>query len=150
MGSISELLKLKGEKEFFRSENSVMVIEGGGIYKEIEYLITFNIFGFRCGYVSINDEDIERDINAYVEITFRGRGHRLKEFMSSPCNDFWIGFDAGHCDDSPCYSTAAKYFPEKKDYYLNLLKDDIWDSEDHKSYEFMENECKSIIEQLRE
>lgn len=51
MSCITEILKVKGDKDFIVSGE--IAIEGGGTYKDYEYIITFTSSGHRCGYVAI-------------------------------------------------------------------------------------------------
>jgi len=154
MSCITQLLKLKGDKEFLPI-NNLVVIEGGGLYKDYEYLITFVSHGHRCGYVAI-PEDIDinvDDISCHGDITFEDREHSAKALLPLPCNDLWIGFDAAHWNDVGCAKTIRKYFPHNKK--IDFFEDSMmalsqFDNVTHKTYEYMENECKSIIDQIIE
>ena len=77
--------------------------------------------------------------------------------MSVKCNDLWIGFDAAHYYDKVCAKTATEYFDlnewEQKglrmmDVALESVPDIHNFAPSHRSFEFMEQECHSIIDQL--
>jgi hypothetical protein len=162
MSCITQLLELKGDKEFLPIHNEV-VIEGGGVYKGHEYLITFTEHGHRCGYVAIPsgvtvDTD---DINCHGGVTFEDEHHHAKSLLPVPCNDTWIGFDAAHWGDMPCRDTSRKYFGHsdvalKKIKIMEEIHKDIHEMESkdpsfsHKTFEYMEEQCKSVIDQLLE
>jgi hypothetical protein len=158
MGCISKLLQLKDD---FNVNHKVdIIIEGGGIYKEYEYLIIFTDYGYRCGYIAIDPVhpyygkdliDGESDIPLIVHggITFHQKNHVLKSYLSHPCEDECIGFDAAHRNDRPCFITAKKYFGETPNIsflsYMNYERPDL----KHRTFRYMEKECKNLIEQLR-
>ncbi len=159
MSCIEQLLELKGDKKFL-PVNEHCVIEGGGVYKGYEYLITFTRFGTRCGYVAIPQEhqDDNENIECHGGITFSGQDHNAKDLLPIPCNDLWIGFDANHFRDLPDYDLAATYFGKESERLRDLMKESKGWNEDltlgglqrtHKSYGYIEMECKSIIDQLR-
>lgn len=166
MTCITEILKLKGDKEFLYNPEicDFFVIEGGGEYKNYEYLIVFNNLGFRCGYVAIpsdhkyaetplinNRYDYDSlSIDCHGSLTFMERKSPLKELFKIPCNDLWIGFDCGHYYDAFDIDSLRKYFGEdyikKREKILNLLSIDG----SVKDYDYVENVCKHIIDQLIE
>lgn len=160
MSCITKLLEMKGDKEFLPFHSSV-VIEGGGTYKDHEFLIAFTYHGSRCGYVAIPsgvkyDSD---EIQVHGWITFEGKHNGAKDLLTTPCNDIWIGFDAAHWGDTRDYEKAKKYFGhnEEEKIQINLsellYKDvDKLERQDsyfsHKTFDYMVSECKSVIDQL--
>lgn len=171
MSCISEILKIKGDKEFIPipyKENEwhhEIVIEGGGNYKEYEYLITFNDMGFRCAYVGIpeshpiytfhNEEYNYPNFDVHGGITFFDDNNITKKLFGIHCTDKWIGFDAGHYYDISDFECTKKYFPtlrkSKLDYVIgmsHLLERHITGSA-IRSFNYMEEECKKLIDQLR-
>lgn len=159
MSCISELLNRKEEINLSLLKNiSRLVIEGGGTYRDYEYLITFTNLGYRCGYVAVpnanpaiinlKNEEIAIDIldkmiECHGGVTFFSNKHSLKEELNSTCLDFWIGFDCGHFGDSKDIINMYKYFKN------NVINDRIdFPEEIIKTYEYVEDECKSIIDQL--
>jgi hypothetical protein len=154
---------MKGDKKIFPIHKEG-VIEGGGNYKDYEYLIVFTVHGHRCGYVALKEKESNKfekeskgedyyypDINCHGGVTFYSNAHPAKELLPIPSNDFWIGFDAAHCDDIGCFETARKYFGNESLYdsiekcYEGLR---AFDNITHKTYDYMEQECKGIIDQL--
>lgn len=156
MSCITKLLEIKGDKDILPIHESA-VIEGGGSHKGYEYLITFTSHGTRCGYVAIPDGHRGDcvDINCHGDITFSGTDHGAKDLLPIPCNDLWIGFDCAHYGDKHDYETAKKYFGKEGrfDAIMEIHKDvEALENLDpmfsHKTFEFVELECKYIIEQL--
>ena len=157
MTCITKLLELKGDKEFLPI-NDHIIIEGGGNYKGHDYLITFTEMGFRCGYVAIPPSQTydSESINCHGGITFEGNNHAARTVLPVKCDDMWIGFDAGHCDDAKDFTLAKKYFPKNRfiDDRAEIFGDldaklkQLDSSHSIKTYEYMEGECKTIIEQL--
>lgn len=165
MSCITKLLEMKGDKEILPIHKGC-VIEGGGSYKEYEYMIVFIEIGHRCGYVALKEKDTAKfqeeakedeyyypDISCHGGVTFFSESHGAKDLLPVPCNDFWIGFDAAHSDDIGCFDTARKYFGNESKYdslekcYEGLR---AFGTITHKTYDYMEQECKAIIDQLRE
>ncbi len=162
MGCISEILRITTDKNLFKTGDlRSVIVEGGGIYKDYEYLITFVDRGHRCGYVAIDKtnkyygKDLTRyDENIVLEvhggITFHNGSHMLKSLLIHPCEDQWLGFDAAHSMDKPCLKTAKKYFGESP--YLTFVSDLDYKGITgikHRTFKYMEKECKNLIEQLR-
>jgi len=146
---------MKGDKEFLPVSEGV-VIENGGIYKGYEYIVSF-VRDHRCGYVAINETDVEKlnvdfencsypDLNCHGGVTFYDRDNGLKDLLDIPCNDMWIGFDAIHAGDNHDHESSEKYGIEVSDF----CRDHAWTDGEIRTYEYMENECKSIIDQLVE
>lgn len=176
MSCITEILRIKGDKEVLLPLNKNgepwIAVEGGGKYKEYEYLIVLNQNAHRCGYVAIppnhpandvgtrintytEDEEFnydELDIDCHGGLTFGGNHHGLKELLSVPCTDNWIGFDCGHCYDHCDSDAFIKYYGEEKakekESFFNVSMIEIGGSV--KSFEYVERECKKIINQLIE
>jgi hypothetical protein len=168
MSCITELLKMKGDKSILPiTSNARVGIEGGGIYKDYEYLITFTDRGHRCGYVAVppahpkydNSEkeySCEFPVECHGGVTFYGN-HSAKDMLEHPCEDQWVGFDAAHGDDKPCIKTAKEYFGETDsikwlEKNSSIMDDDdwFWRPSVHRTFQYMEQECKSIIDQLIE
>lgn len=173
MSCITEILKLKGDQEALVPEGNWIAVEGGGKYKDYEYLVVLNDNGHRCGYVAIPPDHPasqiplekrefcgreydhydynELDIECHGGLTFMSPTHSLKELLTVPCNDMWVGFDCGHCYDSCDQEAMRKYFGddlmETKKTFIECM-----DMLDHhqmvKDFEYVEGECHSIIDQL--
>ena len=169
MSCITEILKVKGDQEFLRRDHTgkrkMLGVEGGGLYKGYEYLITFNDMGFRCGYVAIPldhkfyENDLTSDdeeINAHGGITFHGQHSIVEDILGKQCTDRWIGFDAGHCYDIPDLACTKKYFPDLRQARLDHVIEMSHCFERHdteaaiRTFDFMESECKNLIDQLIE
>jgi hypothetical protein len=161
MSCITKILELKGDKEFIAS-HSQSGVEGGGVYKGYEYIISFTSLGHRCGYVAIADGVIGEYEDLYVHggITFQDNEHGFKSLLDKPCSDLWIGFDAAHCDDLGNLDTAMKYFghlPEAKrsiEALKSITEESYRSLADlgciHRTYEYMEDQCKYLIDQIIE
>jgi len=156
MSCITKLLEIKGDREILPIHKRA-VIEGGGNYKGFEYLVTFTQYGTRCGYVAIPDgfRGDYTDIDCHGGVTFSERDHGAKDLLPIACNDLWIGFDCAHWGDMRDLETSKKYFPEDMaiEMYQELHKE-IHEMEkqdphfSHKTYDYVEKECQSIIDQL--
>jgi hypothetical protein len=160
MSCITQLLKLKGDISILPIHDEA-VIEGGGEYKGYEYLITFVHAGHRCGYVALKDNQHEilakgcdpgymyPVLQVHGGVTFFDKEHAAKDLLPTHCDDFWVGFDAAHCDDAANIELAEKYFGEtdfikfKKSNRLPVILSAV-----HRTYQYMEQECKFIIDQL--
>ncbi len=149
MSCITQLLQLKGDKEFLPVHDEV-VIEGGGVYKDYEYLIVFTGGGHRCGYVALKESIVgEPDLDCHGGITFYANTHAAKELLPISCEDFWVGFDAAHHNDAKDMELAEKYFPDNEYVQFRKNNHDFYVSDGiHRTFEYMEKECHSIIEQL--
>lgn len=136
MSCIPKILELKGDKDFLTVpsiKNLEMmrgiVIEGGGNYKDYDFLITFNDMGFRCGYVALPPEHIANDCQEdYPEydvhggVTFFDENHFSEAFFGEDaCKDKWIGFDCGHAQDFNDLELAKVYFKDNE-----LILRGIW------------------------
>lgn len=160
MSCITKILETKGDKPILVNKTNEIAVEGGGIYKGYEYIITFTNFGHRCGYVAIPVEHpLHTSKEEYPEYEVHGgvtffQESRLDEFVEGhQCTDKWIGFDAAHCNDEKCISTIEKYFGES-DFTIMLKANDLVFNEKfpkyttHRSFAYMKNECRLLIQQL--
>lgn len=155
MSSIAKILEIKGDKPFIYVSTEI-VIEGGGTYKEYDYLIIFTNSGHRCGYVATKKKDdiylLSTDCN-YISplsvhggITFHDSHSPIKEALGIKNNDTWLGFDAAHYRDSPNVEKAQFYFGEEVPCrFTQVLYANV---STHKDYEYMEKECWRLIDQL--
>lgn len=173
MSCITQLLKLKGDQKALlpkgKDGTPWVAVEGGGVYKNYEFLIVLNTIGHRCGYVAIppshpfNNTPLEKyefagktrehynydqlDIDCHGGLTYMDREHSLKDLLPIPCNDFWIGFDCGHCFDASDTDAMKVYFGDDAD---APFKSSVWREGVVRSYEYVEVVCKHIIDQLIE
>ena len=164
MSCITEILKRKGDEPYLIQDG--IAIESGGIYKDYEYLVTFTYLGHRCGYVAIppghelynidsmNGKDIDLDVHG--GITHDGKHNIVEKILGYQCDDKWIGFDCGHAGDGADLELVIKVFP-----YNRRIKEFIKikeqtrqefpsldEFEEIRSNEFVESECKHIIDRL--
>lgn len=163
MSCITQILALQGEKEFL-PVNSAVVVEGGGIYKKHEYIITFTDGGHRCGYVAVDpieqamlladkspdDKYFLPNLSCHGGVTFFENNHAAKALLPMFCDDFWVGFDAAHFQDAPDYDTRDKYFGEQERLPGRQRLEHLLESYGayHKSFAFMKHNCEHIIDQL--
>lgn len=176
MSGITEILKLKGDKEALVPNGDRIAVEGGGTYKDYEYLIVLNTTGHRCGYVALPPEhkysqtpmeertifgktykhwDYDSlDIDVHGGLTFMSPEHDLKDLLPVPCADMWIGFDCGHTYNDMCDIEAyKKYFGKestetKKSFFDAMIHG--YDVQTVKTFKYAEKECHGIIDQLIE
>ena len=159
MSCIFQLLKLKGDKPFLATPNESIVMEGGGEYKGYEYIITFTDMGHRCGYVAITSEhpcygkDLvwgDFDLDVHGGVTFHSKDISLKDLLSHPCNDEWVGFDAAHHNDLSDMALAEVYFGSEND-YVKFKKMNLYETfGKRRTFGYMASECKRLIDQLIE
>ncbi len=181
MSCITEILKLKGEQPALlpvdKDGKPWIAVEGGGTYKNHEYLIVLTTMGHRCGYVAVpaghkldyvksekrkmpgsdreyTHYDYDYDIECHGGVTFCKREHDLKDLLTVPCNDLWLGFDCAHAWDARDYDALEKYFGKDCDTlkFYNQYPEHkrIGLNETVKTYGYVELECKSMIDQLIE
>lgn len=172
MSCITEILKIKGDQDVLlhtRSDGKVITaLEGGGTYKDYEYLVVLSHMGHRCGYVAIplghpanelgERENIftkkseldymELNIPCHGGLTFGSKEHPLKDLLQTPCNDYWIGFDCGHHGDSSDFECLDKYYGKERTEYIEETLRLISQLGTVKPYAYAELECKDIIDQL--
>jgi hypothetical protein len=177
MSCITEILKFKSTQDVLVPEGNWVAVEGGGTYRDYEYLIILNTLGHRCGYVALPPEhkysktpSEERksrvsdkiykhwdydslDIECHGGLTFMSPKNALKNLLDIPCDDIWIGFDCGHFNDKCDTEAFRKYFGEeefnkKESFFKCMNHADIDIGRTVKKYEYVEMECQSIIDQL--
>lgn len=163
MSCISKILEVKGDKPVLIDDRNTIAIEGGGVFKGYEYIITFTERGHRCGYVAIppshptyNSSEDYPDYEVHGGVTFFDKA-RFEEFTGGHrCDDKWIGFDAMHGGDKECLDTIIKYFGENdhikftKTYdtlFGKMIQYDSWEPK-HRTFAYMKNECRLLINQL--
>lgn len=126
------------------------IVEKHFEYKGHDCICVFTSSGFRTGYVSVNnDKDFsEYDIDCHCGLSF-GPGCLCDEY--NPKDTLYIGFDCGHVCDGRDYDTALKYgLISEKQYYglIERVVRTITFLQPVRSLEYVENECKKIVDQL--
>lgn len=130
---IKEILELKGNREYLKSTLDLCVLDDGGNYKEYDWIITINPFGYRCGYVSIpnyhnltveftkniGNYEFFDDIQVHGGITFCNLGSLVadKFITTNSPEEFWLGFDCCHGFDEPDYELSKKLWDDE-----NIIK----------------------------
>lgn len=162
MSCITEILRLKGNNDFIECPGGGVGAEGGGSYKGYEYLITLNDQGIRCGYVALPSYHIytnsssynDLDIEVHGSLTFMDSHHPLKDLLSIPCTDIWIGFDCGHGYDIFDGDKVKQYFGEKihtrNADFFKMMNEISFRKKTLKDFWYAERACHSIIDQLIE
>lgn len=145
-------MEMKGEDEILPIHDEC-VIEGGGVYKDYEYLITFTSHGTRCGYVAIPDgQDYDSsELTCHGGVTFEGEDHVAKHLLPVHCNDTWIGFDCAHAYDGYDRDLTKKYFGKETfsdEFYSAMSGFGLRGEVIHRTYDYVESQCKSIIDQI--
>lgn len=158
MNCITEILKIKGDKDFLHimkdGVNVGVGIEGGGTYRDYEYLITFNEYGFRCGYVALPSnhpcnefKGNYPDYDVHGGITFFDENHFSFYITGHPSPDKWIGFDAGYFFDGRDKETAIRYFPHIDGVDIEVMNI-LSKISSNKTFQYMEANCHHLIDQL--
>lgn len=127
------------------------VVEKQFEYKGHDCICVFTACGYRCGYVSGNvyKDYNEYDIECHCGLTFSGR----LPYDYNPKKDYYIGFDCGHICDGNDYNLALKYGLIDEKRFNELLEMQIQLPtflQPVRSLEYVENECKKIVDQLEE
>lgn len=123
------------------------VVEKQFEYKGHDCICVFNCLGYRCGYVSVDDNK-DYDIECHCGLSFGASG--LPECYN-PKKDYYIGFDCGHICDGNDYDTALKYDLINEKQYNNFIEMQILLPtflEPVRSLEYVEEQCRKIVDQL--
>lgn len=151
MSCIKQILDIKGDKPFVLVPD-IGAIEGGGEYNGYEWLITLNRLGHRCGYVALHGDEklnLEHgypDLECHGGITFYEDYKFMKSYFNITCPDVWVGFDAGHHYDGKDFEALRRYGMQKD--YLDELEKLLLFRCEVRTYDYMREECLSIINQL--
>lgn len=126
------------------------VVEKHFEYKGHDCICIFTVLGVRNGYVSVDDDKDynEYDIDCHCGLSF-GASRLPNEY--NPKNTRYIGFDCGHICDRQDYEQAKKYGLIDEKTYNILIELDILSPtflQPIRSLEYVENECKKIVDQL--
>lgn len=126
------------------------VVESHFEYKGHDCICIFTARGYRCGYVSVdNNKPFEEyDIDCHCWLSF-GADRLTQDF--NPKKDYYIGFDCGHICDGYDYDTALKYDLINEKRYNELIEMEILSPsflQPVRSLEYVENQCRKIVDQL--
>lgn len=131
------------------NERKFAVVEKRFEYKKHECICIFSCRGFRCGYVSV-DEDIdymERTEECHGGLTFSGR--LLYDYGQT--KEYYIGFDCGHCYDGLDFDLAFEYglITEEE---AEGRKEDWRYCESYPvcDLQYVENQCKRLVDQIED
>lgn len=149
MGCISRLLA-SGDKRV--NEGGGSFVEGGGVYKDYEYLVVLNPHGHRCGYVAISKDHplYEKEGSNVIDLEIHGGCTFFEPQMTEyKCSDKWIGFDCGHSGDARDINTLQKYDADMADRY-HSYDESLFSYRPQiiRTKEYVEEQCKGIINQL--
>lgn len=130
--------------------SKVGVIEKQFEYKGHDCICVFNCLGYRCGYVSVDDDNnyYEYDIDCHCGLSFGASG-LPKDY--NPKKNYYIGFDCGHICDGNDYDLALRYGLINEKQYNNFIEMQIHLPtflEPVRSLEYVEEQCKKIVDQL--
>ena len=118
-------------------------------YKGRDCICVFNRDGFRCGYVSVKrlGSFDELDIKCHGGLNFEG----ILSEAYMPRALYYVGFDCGHICDGRDFELAYQrgmITEIERDFSIGafayLLGKPV------RSLEYVENECKKIVDQLEE
>lgn len=169
MGNITEILKLKGDKEFLTVKEGIVkkgiVVEDGGVYKGYDYLITFVEFSaHRNGYVFIPKDNKLYDkkldgkdgygLSVHGGITFYYYSFEIIGMdENTDCTEKWVGFDGMHAGDLLDIEHYKKYFGDntRRIGFLEEMFDALSSCGNViRTKEYMVQECKNLIDQIIE
>lgn len=127
-------------------------------YKGYKCACVFNAGGFRCGYVAVDNthpyygkdytDEGPNEIMCHWGLTYSDNG---KHFYDGDKDFWWFGFDCGHYGDATDYDTAKEYgLINDKEYLIGKQYEKMltFDDTTLKTKEFVEENCKMIVEQL--
>ena len=131
--------------------SKLAVVEKHFEYKGHDCICIFSRMGYRCGYVSVDDnkEFNEYDIECHGGLSFSG----TLPYDYGQKETYYIGLDCGHICDGNDYATALLYGLITEQLYNELIKMQIQSPtflQPIRSLEYVENECKKIVDQLEE
>lgn len=119
------------------------VVEKQFEYKGHDCICVFGCLGYRCGYVSVDDDDKEYDIECHGGLSFSG----TLPYDYGQKETYYIGFDCGHICDGNDYDLALKYGLINEKQYNNFIEMPTF-LQPVRSVEYVEDECKKIVDQL--
>lgn len=128
------------------------IVEKRFEYKGHDCICIFTALGVRNGYVSVDDNKdfSEYDIECHCGLNF-GASYLNKDY--NPKDTSYIGFDCGHICDGHDFVTALKYGLINEKEYDNFIEMDRFSLtflQPVRTLEYVENECKKIVDQLEE
>jgi len=93
-------------------------------------------------------EDVSPGIlfNVHGGITYSGTSNKYPTLQIDPI--WWFGFDCGHYGDGKDWEAVKKYFLPKEWEYLYKIDSLYFDDSQIRSKEYVEDECRSLVEQL--
>lgn len=140
------------------------IVESDFTYEGLRCAVIFGNMGHRCGYVGIPvnhelygvgyDDAYEKlDNGVHGGLTYAGGGENSEYPVES--NLWWMGFDCAHCGDGKDLELAKEYFKEDerlvKQIEMTMEIDSVYPTfelESVRSLEYVENECKSLVNQI--
>lgn len=125
-------------------------------YKRYPCVVLFMPYGYRCGYVGLpkiskyyKKEYDDIPVKCHEGLTYS----RSMLHLQNDKDTWWIGFDCAHYNDLNDYDKAVEYFGfcgenEALKIFNDILNDVHEPLGTIKTLEFVENECKKIVEQI--
>lgn len=130
-------------------------------YKGLACVVLFMPMGYRCGYVGLPEENKYYRKN-YEDIPVECHGGLTYSsdtlFGQTDNNTWWIGFDCGHFCDGLDIELIYSYYndtletmgPVSRNTYIGSIERmfDIHSEYPVRTLEYIENECRNIINQI--
>lgn len=130
-------------------------------YKGLTCVVLFMPMGYRCGYVGLpkgnkyyNKKYEYIPVDCHCGLTYSEHGL----FGQDDKDTWWIGFDCGHCCDGLDSDAFYSYYEEdlktmepiSRNAYMDSLgiMFDICSEYPVRTYEYAENECMKIADQI--
>ena len=135
------------------------ILETYFTYKNYKCCVLFQSLGFRCGYVLVprwhklygqlySNKDCEA-IKCHGGLTYSSH-----ELMGQTSPSWWIGFDCAHTGDILDKESQMRYFGNNnQNNFFNMLNFMTGNNTGFgtvKNLDFCIEECKNIVDQLRE
>lgn len=111
-----------------------------GMYRDIEYAVTFGSLGYRLDYVALPKPLTEKEldnIRCHWDLTYENGD----DLLGLDESKFWVGFDCGHAGDKVDDELLLKLYGKTRDHT---------DSGIVRSTEYCVENCKGIIDQYYE
>jgi hypothetical protein len=120
-------------------------------YKGYKYVVTFGMYGFRCGYAGVGRSSplygsdytsAEEFFQVHGGLTY-AKGNSEYPIKSDL---WWFGFDCGHAEDGIDVDKILEYGLMSEAECRNSIKS--YEGWEVRSVEYVEQECKNMIDQI--
>ena len=133
-------------------KNEFAQVEKIFTYKGRECIVIFNCHGYRCGYVSVNEDVDYNKLNDFINVHGGLNYSGILPYDYGQSEHFFVGFDCSHICDMEDYMQAYQYGLITQRLCFERLS--IQRSFDFggviRSTQYVVRECKKLVEQLNQ